>query len=129
MTSLTATFAPRDNAIAVPAHDPVPAPFSRSRPQLYLVGEAERSHRAPAARAGRTWIKVNGRWHALRGRTVTFAQVLRIAFPGRPLGAPEAATVSYRGGVATRPSGLMTPGDVIEIADGLIVNADATYAS
>lgn len=112
---------------AAPTHDPVPA--VRTRPHLYLVGEAERSTRAPAAPAGRISIQVNGQWHALRGRTATFAQLLRLAFPHRQLGAPEAATVSYRGGVGTRPSGLMTPGDVIEIADGLIVNADATYAS
>jgi hypothetical protein len=128
MTSQTATNAgPLTKTI--PTHDPVPMIQSRPRAPLYLVGEADRSHRAPAAPAGRTSIRVNGRWHTLRGRTVTFAQILRIAFPDRPLGAPEAATVSYRGGVATRPSGLMTPGDVIEIADGLIVNADATYAS
>lgn len=128
MTSLTTRDA-HSRADAAPLHDYVPAVAPRVRPHLYLVGEAERSHRAQPASPGRTSIQVNGRWHALRGRTVTFAQLLRIAFPDRPLGAPEAATVSFRGGVATRPSGLMTPGDVIEIADGLVVNADVTYAS
>jgi hypothetical protein len=122
MNTLTTTPNP-----AAPTHDPVPA--VRTQPYLYLVGETERSTRAPAAPAGRISIQVNGQWHALRGRTATFAQLLRLAFPQRQLGAPEAATVSYRGGVGTRQSGLMTPGDVIEIADGLIVNADATYAS
>lgn len=121
MTTIASTLNTQN---PTPAHDPVPA--TRSRPHLYLVGEAERSNRAPT---GRTSIQINGQWHAMRGRTVTFAQLLRLAFPQRPLSAPEVATVSFRGGVGTRPSGLMTPGDVIEIADGLIVNADATYAS
>ena len=111
----------------VPTHDPVPT--VRARPHLYLVGETERSTYAPAASAGRISIQVNGRWHALRGRTATFEQLLRLAFPERQLAAPGAATVTFRAGVSTRPTGLMTPGDVIEIADGLIVNADATYAS
>ncbi|MBN8816537.1 MAG: hypothetical protein J0J06_13945 [Sphingomonas sp.] len=52
-----------------------------------------------------------------------------MAFPTRPLATPGAATVSFRSGIGLRRSGLMTPGDVIEIADGLVVNADATYAS
>lgn len=128
MTSLTTRGAPTSLTTA-PVHDHVPAVAPRVRPHLYLVGEAERSHRAAPVSAGRTSIQVNGRWHALRGRTASFAQLLRIAFPDRPLSAPQVATVSFRGGVGTRPSGLMTPGDVIEIADGLIVNADATYAS
>ncbi|WP_066484768.1 MULTISPECIES: multiubiquitin domain-containing protein [Sphingomonas] len=127
MTSPATTFEPGGRPTVAPAHDAVPA--VRPRPHLYLVGEAERSHRAPTAPAGRISIQVNGRWHALRGRTITFAQLLRMAFPDRPLAFAQAATVSFRGGVATRPSGLMTPGDVIEVADGLVVNADATYAS
>lgn len=127
MTLPAAMFEPQGRSVSVPAHDPVPV--VRSRPHLYLVGEAERSNRAPAASAGRISIQLNGRWHALRGRTATFAQLLRLAFPNQALATPSAATVSYHGGVATRPSGLMTPGDVIELADGLIVNADATYAS
>ena len=129
MTSFTTTRDAAARPASVAMHDHVPAVASRFRQHLYLVGEAERSHRAGPVSPGRTSIQINGRWHALRGRTASFAQLLRIAFPDRPLSAPEVATVSFRGGVGTRPSGLMTPGDVIEIADGLIVNADATYAS
>lgn len=127
MTSLATTFVSDGRSGPLPTHDLVPA--VRRRTHLYLVGEAERSNRAPAAPAGRISIKVNGQWHALRGRTATFAQLLRLAFPHQALATPSAATVSFRGGIGSRPSGLMTPGDVIEIADGLIVNADATYAS
>lgn len=127
MTLLATQPVARARTTAMPAHDPVPS--VRTRPHLYLVGEAERSSTAPTTPAGRTSIRINGQWHSLRGRTATFAQLLRLAFPHQALATPSAATVSFRGGVGLRPSGIMTPGDVIEIADGLIVNADATYAS
>lgn len=127
MTILANLAATGRDTTTTPSHDPIPT--TRARPNLYLVGEAERSNRAPVAPAGRTSIQLNSKWHALRGRTATFAQLLRLAFPDRPLTTPDVATVSFRNGVATRPSGFMTPGDVIEIVDGLVVNADATYAS
>ena len=127
MTTLANMPATGRHSAATPSHDPLPA--AGARQHLYLIGEAERSNRAPVTPSGRVSIKINGRWHAMRGRTATFAQLLRIAFPDRPLLTPAAATVSFHGGPALRPSGLLTPGDVIEITDGLVVNANATYAS
>lgn len=98
--------------------------------RFYLVGEAERSTRRPnAVGPGRTSVSINGRWHALRGRTATFEQLLRIALPDRTLQTPAGATITYRRGVATAPDGILTPGDVIPLSEGLLVNATATYAS
>ncbi len=128
MTSLTATNA-RSLTRTGPAHDPVPSVKSRIRALFYLVGEAERSTPAPATQTGRTTIRINGQWHALRGRTATFEQLLRLAYPQAPLAIPGAATMSFRRGVGVRSTGLLTPGDVIELADGLVINADATSAS
>lgn len=115
--------------VIAPRHDrnasTVPTPRG-----FYLVGEAERStHRLPAITNGRSSISINGRWHAMRGRTATFEQILRIAFPTQPLLSPALATVSYRGGVAGALEGLLTPGDAIPLTDGLRINASATYAS
>lgn len=121
-----------DKITATPAAAALPRSLSAPRrPQrLYLVGEAERSTRRPDARAdGRTAVSINGRWHALRGRTATLAQLLRLAFPDQQLLSPDAATVTYRHGVPTSPAGMLTPGDVVTLADGLLVNANATYAS
>lgn len=116
-------------AALLPAH----AAPSTDRPRsgrFYLVGEAERSARRPTVVTdGRTSISINGRWHALRGKTATFEQLLRIAFPTQALWNPGAATVSYRHGVSSAPEGLLTPGDAIPLADGLQVNANATSAS
>lgn len=115
------------NTSLVPAVlPPVVAPRRRA---LYLVGEAERSAPKPIATAGRTMISVNGRWTALRGSTVSYAQLLRIAYPDREGQAPGSATVSYRHALDSRLTGLLTPGDVVPLADGLLVNVNATFAS
>lgn len=114
-------------AIATPIIAP-PALAPRRR-ALYLVGEAERSAPKPLAAEGRTMISVNGRWTALRGRTATYAQLLRIAYPDREGQNPGMATVTYRHPVDTGLTGLLTPGDVVPLADGLLVNVNATYAS
>lgn len=99
-------------------------------PRFYLVGEAERSVPRPAGvGSDRTTVAINGRWHALRGRTASFEQLLRIAFPDRPLWNPGGATVTFRGGAADWPTGSLTPGDVIPLTDGLTVTATATSAS
>jgi len=99
------------------------------RRALYLVGEAERSSPKPAAAEGRTMISVNGRWNALRGRAVSYAQLLRIAFPNREGQDAGAATVSYRRPGLEGLSGLLTPGDAVPLTDGLLFNVNATYAS
>ena len=107
----------------------LPPPITARRGPLYLVGEAERSTQAPATTVGRTMISVNGRWTALRGRSATYAQLLRIAFPDREGQDPGVATVSFRHTLDARLSGLLTPGDMVPLTGGLLVNVNATYAS
>ncbi|WP_174291078.1 multiubiquitin domain-containing protein [Sphingomonas bacterium] len=121
LTTITPAAAP-----TVPALLPHVPPRRRA---LYLVGEAERSTPRPVATADRTTISVNGRWIALRGRTATYAQLLRIAYPDREGQNPGAATVSFRHSVDTGLNGLLMPGDVVPLADGLLVNVNATFAS
>lgn len=106
-------------------------PMAPRRPTaFYLVDEAERSiRRRPAIAAGGTAVSINGRWHELRGRTATFEQLLRLALPAQALHNPHLATVTYRHGVAGAYEGTLTPGDAIPLADGLVVTANATYAS
>ena len=110
------------------ARNPVmPRPMGKT---FTLVGEIERSVNRPKVPiTGRKSIAINGRWHALRGRTATFDQLLRLAFPDRQLVTPAAATMTFRHGVSSWPAGSLTPGDVIELTDGLLINANATYAS
>ncbi len=107
----------------------LPAAVAPRRRALYLVGEAERSAPKPVAEAGRTMISINGRWTALRGSTVSYAQLLRIAYPDREGQSPGSATVSYRHALDSGLTGLLTPGDVVPLTDGLLVNVNATFAS
>jgi hypothetical protein len=115
---------PRDTAPTL-----LPPAIAPRRRALYLVGEAERSTPQPVAAEGRTMISVNGRWNALRGSAVTYAQLLRIAFPDREGQAPGSASVSYRSPGSAGLAGLLTPGDAVPLADGLLFNVNATYAS
>lgn len=107
----------------------LPAAVAPRRRALYLVGEAERSAPKPVAEAGRTMISINGRWTALRGSTVSYAQLLRIAYPDREGQSPGSATVSYRHALDSGLTGLLTPGDVVPLTEGLLVNVNATFAS
>ena len=107
----------------------LPPPLAPRRRALYLVGETERSTPSPAPAVGRTMISINGRWNALRGRIATYAQLLRIAYPDREGQDTGVATVSYRHPIDTGLTGLLTPGDVVPLADGLLINVNATYAS
>ena len=125
MTSITVPAT--SNPVASPAHDALPA--VRTRPQFYLVGEAERSSRTPQKVSGRTSIMINGKWHMMRWPTATYGQLLRIAYPERTDFQPQNVTIAFRGGAANWPTGQLTPGDVIPLVDGLVVNVDATYAS
>lgn len=123
LPTVTGTGAP------ITAPSILPPALAPRRRALYLVGEAERSTPRPAAASGRTMISVNGRWNALRGRTATYAQLLRIAYPDREGQNPGMATVSYRHPIDSGLTGLLTPGDVDPHADGLLINVNATYAS
>jgi hypothetical protein len=107
----------------------LPSTVAPRRRALYLVGEAERSAPKPIAEAGRTMISVNGRWTALRGRTVSYSQLLKIVYPNREVQSAGLATVSYRHPLDSALTGLLTPGDIIPLADGLLINVNATFAS
>lgn len=107
----------------------LPPAVAPRRRALYLVGEAERSTPRPADAPNRTMISVNGRWNALRGRTATYAQLLRVAYPDREVQDRGVATVSYRHPIDSSVTGLLTPGDTVPLSDGLLVNVNATYAS
>lgn len=124
---MTSIAAPTTNPVTRNAHDALPT--ARTRPQFYLVGEVERSNIAPQKVADRTSIMINGKWHMMRWPTATFAQLMRLAYPEGTDFAQQNVTVAFRGGSASWPSGQLTPGDVIPLVDGLVVNVDATYAS
>lgn len=101
----------------------------RAHPRFYLVGEEQRAAIPAVAVNGRTTILINGTYHSFRGRTASYLQILRIAFPNAPLHSPGSATISYHGGRAPRPCGFLQMNDVIDLVETLKINADATNAS
>lgn len=102
----------------------------RQSMSMFLVGETRRPSRQPhAAINGRTSVVINGRWHALRGRSASFEQLHDIAFPGRSLSTSYNATVAFRNGSTGIATGIMTPGEVITLEEGLAFTVSSTNAS
>ena len=111
-----------------------PAPVvgrpAASSASLYLVGEQDRSVAKPVTNAcGRTLVCINGKWHALRGNVATFEQIVALAFSPEEVWSARGATVAFRRGSLDHASGSLTPGDVVPIAEGMLINVNATILS
>ena len=116
------------------AATPVLATPSPARPKFYLVGENERP--SPPAREATAvgsrsskFVCINGSWQAVRGRTISFEQIIAFVSPGQLPAALRNTTVSYRRGPSARPTGLLQPGDAIPLVEGMLINAGETVAS
>lgn len=97
---------------------------------LYLVGEQDRSAAKPATSVGgRTLVCINGHWHALRGKVATFEQIIALAFNPDQLQRGSSVSVSFRRGGPGLANGSLTPGDVVPIAEGMLINVNATILS
>ena len=109
----------------------VTIPATATPGRFFLVGEQDRSSVRPSSPAtDRTMICVNGRWHAVRGRTISYEQIFAFVSPPPQTNfTTYLGTISYRRGASTKPSGSLTPGDVIPLVDGLLINANVTALS
>lgn len=76
-----------------------------------------------------TTIIVNTREKEVKGKEVTFKQVVRLAFENPPTGDNIEITVAYRKGPRENPSGTMHPGDTVKIKEGMIFDVTATDKS
>ena len=118
--------APQGPSVLAPAH---------SKPRLYLLGENERSSRPHASTkdagptAVRKYVCVNGSWHALRGRTLSFMQIVAFAMPDYRERTFNYATITFHRGSNARPNGLLQPGDTVPVVEGMLFNASVTAAS
>lgn len=104
------------------------------RPKFFLIGENERFQRpmhgtaAAVARSGK-FVCINGNWQALRGRTISFKQIINFALPTQDPGSAWNFTVTYRHGPRLRPSGLLQPGDALPLVEGILINVSVAAAS
>ena len=130
MTQLFTPLHPATNGALPPA-----APIAEQRPRLILVGESERSAppsdqtEAGYGAGGPQYVCINGHWHAVRHRTLSFVQILAFVMPDFQERGLKDATVTFRRGSAERPVGLLQRGDTVPVVEGMLFSASVTVAS
>ena len=62
-------------------------------------------------------------------RTVTFDEIVKLAFPNPPSGANILYTVSYEDGPRKNPQGSLKEGQSVKVKNGMIFNVTATDKS
>lgn len=72
---------------------------------------------------------VNAREHTASAKTLTFEEVVALAFPDTPSGPNVVFTVSYRRGHGEKPEGSLLPGDSVKVKDGMVFVVSATDKS
>lgn len=72
-------------------------------------------------------IIVNGREASVSGATISYSQVVAIAFP--QVDADTICTVTYKRGHPSKPEGSMANGDVVKLNCGMIFNVTPTRKS
>ena len=74
-------------------------------------------------------IYVNTRPHGWTAKTVTFEQVVDLAYPGQPPSEQITYTVSYSRGHGGHGSGSLTAGHTVETKDGMVFDVYQTNRS
>lgn len=74
-------------------------------------------------------IIVNGREHKVATDVLTFADVVKLAFPNPPSGDNVMVTVTYRNADSDRREGTLVEGQTVTIKNGTIFNVTATTRS
>lgn len=74
-------------------------------------------------------IYVNTRPHEVDGKTISYEEVVALAFPGRPPGPEEEYLVSYSRGAHGNGTGTLLPGESVKIKKGMIFNVQLTTRS
>lgn len=97
-------------------------------PETIHLHEDEHFHSGPA-RSRKFTIIVNGQHKIVTTRTVTFEEIVKLAFPNPPTGQNILFTVGYEDGPHANPSGSLLPGGTVEVKDGMIFNVTPTDKS
>jgi hypothetical protein len=90
--------------------------------------EDEHFHSGPA-QPRRFTIVVNGQKKVVTTRTVTFDEIVKLAFPTPPAGANILYTVSYEDGPRENPQGSLKEGQSVKVKNEMIFNVTATDKS
>ncbi len=74
-------------------------------------------------------IVVNGKQKQVTKGKISYDQVVALAFEPPPTGDNILITITYRRGHANKPQGSLTPGESVEVVDGMIFDVTATDKS
>jgi multiubiquitin len=88
------------------------------------AGNEAQEHRTKRFR-----IIVNARSKEVTGDDQSFEQIVALAFSPVPVGPNIVFTVTFRKGPRENPEGTLTPGESVEIKDGMIFDVTATDKS
>lgn len=96
--------------------------------ELIHLREDEHFHSSPA-RTKEFTIILNGRKKVVHRKTLTFNEIVALAFDPIPVGPNIMFTITYRHGPHANPEGTLIEGGSVEIKDGMIFNVTATDKS
>jgi hypothetical protein len=74
-------------------------------------------------------IIVNAREKMVTTKTLTFAEVVALAFDPPPAGPNIMFTITYRRGEGNKPQGSLVEGENVKLKEGMIFNVTATDKS
>ncbi len=97
-------------------------------PETIHLREDEHFHSRPA-RPRKFTIIVNGQQKIVTTKTVTFEEIVKLAFPNPPTGQNILFTVGCEDGPRENPSGSLLPGGKVKVKDGMIFNVTPTDKS
>lgn len=103
---------------------------------MILMSPGHREDREPKMNNSQTQdhrdrfeIIVNGQKKVVTTETVTFDQIVKLAFPTPPTGTNILYTVSYEDGPHANPQGSLQEGGTVHVKNGMIFNVTATDKS
>lgn len=103
-------------------------PISRGG-SVNLAGDAVEHVRSRKAGPRMITIRVNSRKREVKPGTITFEELVALAFETPPSGPNVSFTVSYRKGPPPRPEGSLLPGQSVRVIEGMAFHVTATDKS
>lgn len=76
-----------------------------------------------------TTIIVNAQSESVTTKTLTYDQVVALAYPTPPTGENVVITVTYRRGQGNNPEGTLVAGETVKVKEGMVFNVRATDKS
>ncbi len=95
-------------------------------PETVHLKEDEHLHSGPPKNYT---IYVNGQKKVVTTKTVTFDQIVKLAYPTPPTGDNILYTISYEDGPPANPQGSLQEGGKVKVRNGMIFNVTATDKS